>query len=80
MIISKKVVSLQRNLTLAYVQTPVYYIISTHTSPLGLSPGGEQRTVVDTLHTSEVAMSVYYHHPDRALQIIDSALLVGNID
>ncbi|MDY6371704.1 MAG: hypothetical protein SPL12_05325 [Bacteroidales bacterium] len=42
--------------------------------------GGEQRTVVDTLHTSEVAMSVYYHHPDRALQIIDSALLVGNID
>lgn len=34
----------------------------------------------DTLYTPEAAMQVYGYDPERALVIIDSALIVGNID
>lgn len=34
----------------------------------------------DTLYTAEAAMEVFSHDPGRALAIIDSALLVGNVD
>lgn len=34
----------------------------------------------DTLYTAEAAMEIYDQDPHRALVIIDSALLVGNID
>lgn len=34
----------------------------------------------DTLYTAEVAMEVFNQDPGRALVIIDSALLVGNVD
>lgn len=34
----------------------------------------------DTIHTLRAAMSIYGYQPERALQIIDSALIVGNID
>ena len=34
----------------------------------------------DTLYTAEVAMDVFNQDPGRALVIIDSALLVGNVD
>jgi AraC-like DNA-binding protein len=34
----------------------------------------------DTLYTAEVAMDVFNQDPSRALVIIDSALLVGNVD
>ena len=33
----------------------------------------------DTIHTLQAAMSIYAYQPVRALQIIDSALIVGNI-
>lgn len=33
----------------------------------------------DTLHTKQVAMNIYGYQPIRALQIIDSAIIVGNI-
>ena len=34
----------------------------------------------DTIHTRQAAMSIYGYQPERALQIIDSALIVGNVD
>ncbi len=34
----------------------------------------------DTLYTAEAAMEVYAYEPERALTIIDSALIVGNIN
>ena len=34
----------------------------------------------DTIHTLRAAMEIYGYQPERALQIIDSALIVGNID
>lgn len=34
----------------------------------------------DTLYTPEAAMQIYDYEPERALVIIDSALIVGNID
>ena len=34
----------------------------------------------DTIHTLRAAMSIYGYQPEQALQIIDSALIVGNID
>lgn len=34
----------------------------------------------DTLYTAEKAMTLYGNDPDRALVIIDSALIVGNVD
>lgn len=34
----------------------------------------------DTLYTEEKAMAVYDHEPERALNIIDSAVAVGNLD
>lgn len=49
----------------------------------GVSDNGERNSVVqpaDTIHTMRVAMGIYGYQPERALQIIDSALIVGNID
>ena len=34
----------------------------------------------DTLYTPERAMQIYAYEPERALVIIDSALIIGNID
>ena len=34
----------------------------------------------DTIHTLRAAMEIYGYQPERALQIIDTALIVGNID
>ena len=34
----------------------------------------------DTIHTLRAAMNIYGYQPEQALQIIDSALIVGNID
>lgn len=33
----------------------------------------------DTIHTMKAAMGIYAYHPKRALQIIDSAVIVGNL-
>ncbi|KWW26899.1 MAG: AraC family transcriptional regulator [bacterium P201] len=44
--------------------------------------GGETKTVAqpsDTTYTQKAAMAVYDYQPERALQIIDSAVIVGNI-
>ena len=49
----------------------------------GVSDNGERNRVVqpaDTIHTIRVAMNIYGYQPEQALQIIDSALIVGNID
>ena len=34
----------------------------------------------DTVYTREAAMAVFDHNPERAIQIIDSAVVVGNFD
>ena len=34
----------------------------------------------DTLYTSKAAMNIYAYEPERALTIIDSALLLGNVE
>ena len=34
----------------------------------------------DTLYTARAAMLIYGTDPDRALTLIDSALIVGNVD
>lgn len=44
--------------------------------------GGETKTVTqpsDTTYTQKAAMAVYGYQPERALQIIDSAVIVGNL-
>ncbi len=49
----------------------------------GVSDNGERNRDVqlaDTIHTLRAAMSIYGYQPVQALQIIDSALIVGNID
>lgn len=49
----------------------------------GVSDNGERNRDVqlaDTIHTIRVAMGIYGYQPAKALQIIDSALIVGNID
>lgn len=37
------------------------------------------RKATDTCYTARAAMKIYGTHPDRALAIIDSALIVGNV-
>ena len=34
----------------------------------------------DSLYTSKAAMNIYAYEPERALTIIDSALLLGNVE
>ncbi len=49
----------------------------------GVSDNGERNRdaqSADTIHTIRVAMNIYGYQPEQALQIIDSALIVGNID
>ena len=49
----------------------------------GVSDNGDRNRDVqlaDTIHTLRAAMSIYGYQPVQALQIIDSALIVGNID
>ena len=49
----------------------------------GVSDNGDRNRDVqlaDTIHIMRVAMGIYGYQPARALQIIDSALIVGNID
>ncbi|MBO7074771.1 MAG: AraC family transcriptional regulator [Bacteroidales bacterium] len=49
----------------------------------GVSDNGERNRdaqSADTIHTIRAAMSIYGYQPEQALQIIDSALIVGNID
>lgn len=45
------------------------------------SGGGNSKTSqpTDTVYTQEAAMAVYDYQPQRALQIIDSAVIVGNL-
>lgn len=33
----------------------------------------------DTIHTSQAAMNIYAYQPERALQLIDSAVMMGNL-
>ena len=35
---------------------------------------------IDTLYTEEAAMAIFDHNPERALLILDSAVIVGNLD
>ncbi|MBQ8988614.1 MAG: hypothetical protein IJ067_02860, partial [Prevotella sp.] len=43
----------------------------------GDSQPGQQPT--DTVYSQQAAMAIYGYQPERALQIIDSAVIVGNI-
>lgn len=59
------------------------YLLLLAVSAVGCTgKGGTQREPQpsDTLYTAEEAMAVYGYEPERALTIIDSALIVGNID
>ena len=59
----------------------ILYIV---TAALAVGCGGHENgrgpQPSDTLYTAEVAMEVFNQDPGRALVIIDSALLVGNVD
>ena len=46
----------------------------------GKRPSNHIPQASDTLYTARAAMLVYGSDPDRALAIIDSALIVGNVD
>ena len=54
-----------------------------HKDMLGTSKTGAHASHVpqptDTLYTRQIAMSIYAYQPLRALQIIDSAVIVGNV-
>ena len=54
-----------------------------HKDMLGTSKNGAHASHVpqptDTLYTRQIAMSIYAYQPLRALQIIDSAVIVGNM-
>ena len=41
--------------------------------------GGENSQPGDTLYTAEKALMVYDYQPERALRILDSAVIVGNV-
>ena len=62
----------------------IYLIIILAVSVLcGCKSGGGAKEVSqakDTIYTKEAAMSIYAYQPVRALQIIDSAVIVGNLD
>ena len=49
------------------------------TSAKRLSTNGAQESSGITQYTEKVAMDVYAKEPERALEIIDSALIVGNV-
>ena len=58
-------------------------VMTACTGGSGVADDGERSRVTpsaDTIHTIRVAMGIYGYQPARALQIIDSALIVGNID
>ena len=63
----------------------IYLIIMLAVSvSTGCTSGGSKKNVVscllaDTIHTQQVAMSIYDYQPVQALQIIDSAVIVGNM-
>ena len=45
----------------------------------GQHPSEEKEGAVDTVYTEPAAMSIHRNEPDRALAMIDSAVIVGNI-
>ena len=48
--------------------------------PIGKGKGiGFHSKKADTIYTQQAAMNIYAYQPERALQIIDSAVIVGNI-
>ena len=58
----------------------LYIVISVLAVGCGGRENGRALQQSDTLYTAEVAMEVFNQDPGRALVIIDSALLVGNVD
>lgn len=49
-------------------------------SPNTGNKSGRKALPTDTLYTRQAAMSIYGYQPVRALHIIDSAVIVGNLD
>ena len=41
---------------------------------------GQTAWAADTLYREKAAMDIYASQPERALQIIDSAVILGNMD
>ncbi|MGX8712237.1 MAG: helix-turn-helix domain-containing protein [bacterium] len=58
----------------------LYIVIAALAVGCGGHENGRALQPSDTLYTAEVAMEVFNQDPSRALVIIDSALLVGNVD
>lgn len=46
---------------------------------VNISRDGNTSKSADTLYTQQMAMSIYGYHPLKALQIIDSAVILGNM-
>ena len=72
---------LKRNIL--YIVIAVILIVGcTGKSSLPFGEGGGRdhwSQTSDTLYTEEAAMDVYAEHPERAIQILDSAEIVGNL-
>lgn len=64
--------------TIAIIVTIAVLIIGC-TGKTPLPSGKNEGLGRDTLYTRKAAMDIYAYHPVRALQIIDSAVIVGNI-
>ena len=66
-----------------YILLYVFAIVVTACTGGGVSDGGREKhapQAADTIHTLRAAMGIYGYQPEQALRIIDSALIVGNID
>ncbi|MBQ9865069.1 MAG: hypothetical protein IJM33_07000, partial [Bacteroidales bacterium] len=62
-----------------YVLGLVASIITLMTGCTGRVETKQEKQPTDTIYTQEAAMAVYGYQPERALQIIDSAVIVGNL-
>lgn len=62
------------------VQHIILYVFAVLVIGCGGHENGRIPQPSDTLYTAEAAMNIYAYEPERALTIIDTALIVGNID
>ena len=72
---------MKRTLYIFYIVVVAMIVSCNRTDTGGTSSNGwgDTRDEADTIYTQQAAMSIYPYQPKRALQIIDSAVIVGNI-
>lgn len=76
---------MRRTLLILYVLVITLMVACTGTDRKGQNlprPNLERRggTGIDTVYTKQAVMSIYAYQPGRALQMLDSAVIVGNIN